>query len=789
MVARSTLLMATATLVAIGALAARGSVAQAPTAPTLRSGDRYTETVRPDASAPGGPRFVREWRLEIDGRRPVWVALETLDFIPDMSVVDWDHPDRPVECAWDKLGFNEYLKLEDARGAYRLRLRFEPRSRNTGTFCLKVGGVAPDLPFGSKRYERVRDYYRRVLARPEVSDSPPFEVAAIEGLADALRLLEAWPEMNAPLNRAIEIYRKHGQDLEAARLLEERARVEEKLNQLEDAVDSAEEAVHLRVRERDGYNAAMTLTWAYCVGARTRGSMANRFRLDRALGLARREESPGQVLEDVSRELLENECGPDALKVLQEARALHARAGDHASEVRVAESLFEQLVGAGRFDEAEALVTGIVERFRRLDKRKAAIILLNHVGEEALDRGRAGLANRLVQAALGFVEGMDEPRVEALTRRNLANVLLGLKRRREAGAMSEKAADLFQGLADPREEASERIQLGFIQRELGDRDAALASFQKAAALAARAGDRLVEGRAWNGCGCIRQDRGEHAQALQAYDRSLSLVREDGDRQLVRDLARNRILVHEARADAEAATRAAAEGIKTLQALGDLEGVAETYLELGYSLNWLREPERAAAAFEKARETYLRAGHDRGVARALNELGNTRAAKGEYAAAIRDYLAAHRIGLEAGDRELVVWALFNLGYSYAYLGRYGEAAEWFSRVVPYYQREAKASLRFARFLLYVADTFEKAGRSAGGIPFATEAVSILGEKGTARAHVRALLALGDLCLRAGRRGAALEPFLNAVRIAREAPTRSRLLERALAGLGAALTPPF
>jgi tetratricopeptide (TPR) repeat protein len=773
-------------LLAIGLLAASGVRAQSP---TLRPGDRYTETVPSDPSGPGRPRFVREWRLVIDGRKTVWVALETLDFIPDMSIERSDDPDRPVECEWDKLGFNEYLKLEDSLGTYRLRLQFEPRSRSTGTFVLRVSETAPDLPLGSARYEKSRDYYRRVLARPGVSDSPPFEVAAIEGLIDALELLEKWSEMVVPLNRAIAIYRKQGQDLEAARLLEERALVEENQKRLRDAVETAEEAVALRVREGDGYSAAMTLTWAYCVGSRTRGLLANRFRLERALRLARAEESPGHVLEDLAHELLDNERAGDALKVLGEARALHARAGDETSEVRVAELLFEQMVTAGRVDEAESLVTGIVERFRRQDKRKPAIILLNHVGEEALDRGRAEPAKRFIRTALDLVQGMDEPRVEALTRRSLANVFLALKRRREALAMSETAAALFEGLADPREEAAERVQLGFIQRELGNREAALASFRRATALAAGVGDRIIEGRAWNGRGCIHQDRREYAAALQAYDRAFALVGKNGERQLVRDLTRNRILVQQARADGEAAGRAAAEGIQALEALGDVEGMAETYLELGYSLNGLREFEDALAAFQKARATYARAGLERGVARALNEMGNTRSAKGEYAAAIRDYQAAYRIGRRAEDQELVVWALFNLGYSHAYLGQYAEAAEWFSRVVPHYKRESRGSVRFARFLIYVANTFKKAGRSAGGIPFARQAVSILGDPGKERARVRALLGLGDLCLNAGRRGAGLECFLDAVRVARPIPTMSTLLERALAGLGAALTPPF
>ena len=742
-------------LAAAGALGPAG-VGQGHPVPTVKPGQVVQGTLTGEVVPVGSP-LLRQWRLDVAKPGPVWIAVETVELIPDLELAPWDDPEQPVVAAWDRLGFNEYVKLEAAAGAYRLGFKLRAASPVRGAFVLRVSDVPWDLPSGSRRDHQEVAYFRRVLARATTGDEAPFTLAALDGLRQALRRQEQWAEVVKVATRAAAILQEYGQHREAAGWLEDRARAEARLGRPLEAVATCETAVTLRLKAGDRYQAALTLGWAYGTGARERGAVANRARKQRAIGLATRTEMPGHTLEDLSQVWRELACPEEAREALQAAREQHVRAGDVPGEARVTETLFALLLEADEEAEASRLVEETVVHCRDRRQEKTAIILLDHAGDAAGDRKRPVLAERLLRQALAMVNDEEEPRVAALIGRSLVTALQAQGRFRDAAAICGRAARLFQRLDDAVEEAVTWIELGYLQRKLGERDEALKSFRRARARAATARNPVVEGRAWNGEGCIYHDRREHEAAARAYERGFALAGPDGDPVLVGDLVRNRIAVHRALGDGEAATAAAREGALVLAARGEHRALSRVFFDLGYALKALGDHAGARAAFTRAAEACRAAGNRRDLGRALNETGNVRAAEGNYAQAISDYEQALNLARAADDAQLEAWVLFNLAYSHAYLGQHARAAEWFSLVVPVYERETGPTSRFGRFLLFVSDTFARAGRFTEALAYVERAAAILKDRGSPRDAVKAGLQLGDLALRLGRWRDALRAY--------------------------------
>lgn len=395
----------------------------------------------------------RVWRLRVERPTTVWVSLETADLIPDLRVERWEGGD--ADGVWDRIGFNEYVRFV-ASGDYRLVLQLDPASKRRGAFVLRVDGAAPELARGHARRVAERDYFNAALRRPDVKDSPAYELRVLEALVDVLRGLGSWRELAAVAERAATIYGRYGRFADRARLLEDRAEAEAERQRFERAVDAGEDAVAAWVRAGDLEQAAARLAWTCARSARLT-TRSTRIRMMRVYRLAARAESERYALHGAATVFEEEGMVEAAMKTFARAAMLHEHAGDERSHVGATVRLVDLLVAN---DTATYPTFAVPESMREI------------VRDQLKERLFTALRDR-------------EPDVARSVATRGKTVLL------ESDALAE-AADVA-------------LESGYVFKELrGDRSRtfARAAFEDARRLAKAAGHGGIEARALNEIGLL-----------------------------------------------------------------------------------------------------------------------------------------------------------------------------------------------------------------------------------------------------------------------------------------------
>lgn len=353
--------------------------------------------------------------------------------------------------------------------------------------------------------------------------------------------------------------------------------------------------------------------------------------------------------------------------------------------------------------------------------------------------------------------------------------------------------------------------LATVDQLSGEVEPSLSPLQEALAKAREAGDarRVVLASIRLASSFVTLGDGDRAEPL--VDEAMRRSRAAGFLLGEAEARRSRGDLHYLRSELLEARDDYRQALEAFVQLGDVRGLAEAHLDLGYALADLSEDARARGHFERALELARAATDKRLEADALRVLGNVHAKMSEEYEAIRYFESAQPI-LEAVDDKVALVGLYNgLGDVHARVNdltaavQYYERAETLARATGFRVGEGVALLEIAKCqqaltrLDAAAETYRKAHallEAAGDAGMAASAQAGLGsvyaEEGRLDEAVRLFQAalgvmrsvgetrlsagiLGDVAdaeLARGRTGPARGAAQEALRLAREAVDPAR-----------------
>lgn len=457
-----------AAIAMLGATSVRRATAQ----PTIAVGDRLTQAVEV-VGVHGRPEW--HWRLSRSTTDVVWVSVETDDFLIDFDVDRIDADDETLGVSAHRVALNEHVRLSGPPGDYRLRLRFEPESRPAGTFTIRASRDAPVLPRESERHAFERVAFERALGRAGVDAAPAFRVTVLERLIRAWQHEGAWTRVLDAIGDAIAIRVAAGEFLDAAALLDDRARAQVELGRRADAIDTLDRSARMWLRAGDVDAAAARLAQAWAVCTRVPFRVA-RARLARAYRLAEATDQTGFAYEAIAQALEEEGAVREAFVAFDRAAVAHSDEGLERSAVLAAEDaarLFESHARDGWSPVTEApgpmrraleerlfaaVRSGDADRCRRIGDWGAAMLVRSDATDEAGS----------LQLELGY----------SLRRIRASGVLEAFRQAQRHFESAEDASGTGRALNE----------IALVLDRAGDSDAAVPLFERAFAHARSSGD-------------------------------------------------------------------------------------------------------------------------------------------------------------------------------------------------------------------------------------------------------------------------------------------------------------
>ncbi|GAC1514146.1 MAG: adenylate/guanylate cyclase domain-containing protein [Gemmatimonadaceae bacterium] len=211
------------------------------------------------------------------------------------------------------------------------------------------------------------------------------------------------------------------------------------------------------------------------------------------------------------------------------------------------------------------------------------------------------------------------------------------------------------------------------------------------------------------------------------------------------------LTHARLGDAQAAERAAWEGVHLAEKSGDSTLLADALTRLGVTLASER-PEQAAEVIKRALEIHQNAGDYRGQSQCHNNLGMIATFRGDHETAEKSYTAAVALGRTAGTPDLWGAAAHNLGVIALKFGEYDRARELFGEALALF-----AAVKHSERQLYALYNLAHLDRERGEYTSAAElydvASSLAQRIGQADVEIGALAGAGLALLQQGQLDAA------------------------------------
>lgn len=232
---------------------------------------------------------------------------------------------------------------------------------------------------------------------------------------------------------------------------------------------------------------------------------------------------------------------------------------------READALYAQgslLSEAERHGQARAPLERSVELFRRAGDRQNEAAACSTLGVSLQELGEEEQAESSFRRALELGVAAKSVKTEATARMNLGKLLLGRGLRTEALAYLEPALPLWAGLAAPVEEARTATAIGTAYTQLGKPRAGVVNFDQALALL----------------------KGNHPETRQ--QRAATLTQKGTALIVLKDFA--------------AASTTLLEALK-LRNPTDVDGLANTYVSLGFLAYRRGKPDQALLAYQRALE--------------------------------------------------------------------------------------------------------------------------------------------------------------------------------------------
>jgi serine phosphatase RsbU (regulator of sigma subunit) len=121
-----------------------------------------------------------------------------------------------------------------------------------------------------------------------------------------------------------------------------------------------------------------------------------------------------------------------------------------------------------------------------------------------------------------------------------------------------------------------------------------------------------------------------------------------------------------------------EALKIQEQIKDLEGVANTYLNLGVVYSNQDNKEKAFEFYNKAYAIQLKINYKIGAAYSLNNIGNFYEEKNDYNKALEYYFKSLKLNEEVGSKKGIALALHNIGANYFWLHQYDKAEDYYNK---------------------------------------------------------------------------------------------------------------
>ncbi|HKP55194.1 MAG TPA: tetratricopeptide repeat protein [Polyangiales bacterium] len=403
---------------------------------------------------------------------------------------------------------------------------------------------------------------------------------------------------------------------------------------------SAALARHLERARRHSHSAEAYLQAAAEERARLRTSMALRH-IERALPLAAAAEAPLRI------------------------RVLH----EHGS----------LLTTLGRYDEAHAAFTEIVQLSFRIGARGTGAAALSRIARVHRQRGAHILARVHFEEALELFQAADDQRGVAATHDDLAQVQRLLGSLEQALRSAQQALAIRSQSHDLRGQAVSRNTLGFIEIDRGNFNEAKAQLEAALAIRLSIADHEGAVQTRIGLGKLAYHQGRARDALHIYAVALDSARELGSRRFQAYLLNHLAEAHLASGSAETGQGLLLEAKRMAGALRDQGALSEIQRNLGLTALALRDPQagqQLTAALDLARDYGTR----HALALAHRSLARWQAlAGGEHGlcppeAAQNSFGESLRIFEECGSLHELARTQAELGFHLAELGQSNPARE-------------------------------------------------------------------------------------------------------------------
>ena len=173
---------------------------------------------------------------------------------------------------------------------------------------------------------------------------------------------------------------------------------------------------------------------------------------------------------------------------------------------------------------------------------------------------------------------------------------------------------------------------------------------------------------------------DYEKAKEYYDKWLEINIEIGDRQGEANAYGNLGIVFESLAKYDIAKEYYEKALEINIESGDRQGEANAYGNLGIVFNSLAEYDKAKEYLEKALEMKIESGDRQGEATAYRNLGNVFKSVAEYYIAKEYYEKALEINIESGDRQGEANAYGSLGIVFGSLAEYDKAKEYLEKAL-------------------------------------------------------------------------------------------------------------
>jgi signal transduction histidine kinase/Tfp pilus assembly protein PilF len=221
-------------------------------------------------------------------------------------------------------------------------------------------------------------------------------------------------------------------------------------------------------------------------------------------------------------------------------------------------------------------------------------------------------------------------------------------------------------------------------------------------------------------------------------------------------------------------------IEIARTIGDTQGKAKAYNNIGLVYIRMGNFGKALESFETSLELYNRLGIDLERANCYNNIGLTFYELGRHDQSLLNYLEALRIYEETGDKFGMSTAYNNIGLIYIELKNYEKALEYLPKALEL-SRELGEQLGMADGLYNIGLVYGSLKNDTEALNYFNRALAIYRQVKSAAGIAFAQAAIGDVYIRQTRYSLALTAVKEALTVSREIDDQ-KLLVRALIYMG-------